>query len=317
MRAYIIRRVLLIIPTIFVVSFIVFLMIRLIPGDVVDLLVQESGVISDMTRETIEHALGIDAPIHIQYVRWLGDLFFHGSLGISIWTDRPVLDEVIGRWPVTLELGLWSIITGLIIALPIGIFSAIRQDSIGDYIGRSFAILCISIPGFWLGTMVVVFGSIWIGWSPSIILVSFSENPAGHLLQYLVPATVMGMILSGSTMRMTRTMMLEVLKQDYIRTAWAKGLRERVVIWRHALKNALIPIITIIGQEIPMVLGGIVIIEQIFGLPGTGRLLLDAINNRDFPIVSGVVFIMSIFVMLCTLIVDITYAFFDPRIRYQ
>jgi len=205
----------------------------------------------------------------------------------------------------------------LIIAFPIGIYSAIRQDTWGDYIGRTFAILCIAVPGFWLGTLIIVFPSIWWGWSPSISLIRFPEDPMGNLVQFIVPAIVLGMALSGVTMRMTRTMMLEVLRQDYIRTAWSKGLKERVVVIRHALKNALIPVVTLVGLQLPILVGGTVIIEQIFSLPGMGRLIVEATFDRDYPMITGVMLFFAIAVMLINLFVDLTYAYFDPRVHYR
>jgi peptide/nickel transport system permease protein len=210
-----------------------------------------------------------------------------------------------------------ALIIGQLIALPIGIFSALRQDKWGDYIGRSFAILCISIPGFWLATMVIVFPSIWWGYMPSIMLIPFTEDPIGNLKMFIIPALVMGMAMSGMTMRMTRTMMLEVLRQDYIRTAWAKGLGERVVVTRHALKNALIPVITVMGFQLPVLIGGTVIIEQIFMLPGMGRLLVEATLNRDYPVISGIMFLFSIILVLVNLAVDLAYGLLDPRVHYK
>jgi len=282
MRVYIIRRLLLIIPTLFLVSFIIFFMIRLIPGDIVDAIATESGMegmVVDVDRDAIIKALGLDVPTPIQYGRWIGVLpgadgsfsgLFQGDLGTSMRRWSPVSEEILRTLPVTLELGFLALIIAQLIALPIGIFSALRQDTWGDYIGRSFAIMCIAVPGFWLATLVIVFPSIWWGYSPSIMLIRFTDDPIGNLEMFIIPAIVLGMAMSGGTMRMTRTMMLEVLRQDYIRTAWAKGLRERVVIIRHALKNALIPVITLLGPQVLIMIGGAVIIEQIFGLPGMG-----------------------------------------------
>ena len=325
MRAYIIRRLLLMIPTLLLVSFIVFLLTHLIPGDIIDLMVSQSGG-DKFDRPMVEQALGLDVPLVQQYGRWMGVVpqadgnlsgIFQGDLGISWWYGTPVRDLVATKWPVTVELGLMGFIVAQLIALPVGIFSALRQDKWGDYIGRSFAILCISIPGFWLGTLIIVFPSIWWGYMPPIALIPFTEDPIGNLKMFIVPAIVMGMAMSGLTMRMTRTMMLEVLRQDYIRTAWAKGLRERVVVMRHTLKNALIPVITIVGLQVPIMIGGTVIIEQIFCLPGMGRLILSATLNRDYPLVSGVMFLYAIALVLVNLTVDLTYGFLDPRVHYK
>jgi peptide/nickel transport system permease protein len=319
MRAYITRRLLLIIPTIFLASLIVFFIIRLIPGSVIDLMLAQHDVSASLEQDKamIEKALGLDVPIHIQYGRWMGNIILHGDLGKSLWSNTPVVDDIIAKVPVTFELGLIALVIALLIAFPIGIYSAIRQDTFGDYIGRSFAILCVAVPGFWLGTMVIIYGAIWLGWSPPIQLIPFVENPVENLKQFVVPAIVLGMALSGVTMRMTRTMMLEVLRQDYIRTAWSKGLRERVVVIRHALKNALIPVVTLIGLQLPILVGGTVIIEQIFALPGMGRLIVNATFERDYPIITGTMIFFATVVLLINLFVDLTYAWLDPRVHYK
>jgi len=321
MRNYIIRRLLLMIPTLFIVSLVIFLLIRLIPGSIVDAMIGQQEAISgggiQVDRATVEKALGLDVPMLTQYGRWMGGIIMHGDLGNSLWRDTSVLEELVARWPVTVELGLLGLIIGQLIALPIGVYSALRQDTWGDYVSRSFAIACIAIPGFWVGTLIVVFPSLWWGYSPPLILIPFTEDPIGNLQMFILPAIVLGMAMAGETMRMTRTMMLEVLRQDYIRTAWAKGLRERVVVVRHALKNALIPVITIVGLWMPVMIGGTVIIEQIFNLPGVGRLFLDATLLRDYPVVSGVAFVFGFGMVFINLIVDITYGFLDPRVHYR
>ncbi|MBA7631000.1 Glutathione transport system permease protein GsiC [subsurface metagenome] len=332
MRTYIIRRLLLIPITLFIASIIIFLLIRLVPGNIIDsqiaTLKLQNILIEDIqaVRAALVKEYGLDVSIPVQYGRWLGVVpnadghfsgIFQGDLGTSLITKKPVVDEILIRWPVTFELGLLAIIAAQMIALPIGIYSALRQDTWGDYIARSFAILCISIPGFWLGTMIIVFPSIWWGYMPPIYLIRFTEDPLGNLRMFIIPAIILGMLMSGGTMRIIRTMMLEVLRQDYIRTAWSKGLRERAVILRHALKNTLIPVVTMLGPQLLLLLGGSVIIEQIFCLPGIGRLSLDAIVNRDYPMVSGALLIMSFALVLLNLMVDLTYGFLDPRIRYK
>jgi len=293
-------------------------MVRLIPGDIIDqMLEQRESTNPELDRAMIEHSLGLDVPIHIQYGRWMGDIILHGDLGNSLWEDTPVIENIVARLPVTFELGLLALVVALSISFPIGIYSAIRQDTVGDYIGRSFAILCIAVPGFWLGTMVMVFPSIWWGWSPPILLIRFTDNPAGNLAQYIVPAVVLGMAMAGVSMRMTRSMMLEVLRQDYIRTAWSKGLKERVIVMRHALRNALLPVVTIVGLQVPILIGGTVIIEQIFALPGMGRLMLSAILERDYTIVTGTMLIVAVVVLLTNLAVDLTYGYLDPRVQLK
>ena len=330
MRNYIIRRLLLTVPTLLIVSIVIFLLIRLIPGSAVDAIIgtmeQFTGTKLQVDRAAIEQTLGLDVPMLTQYGRWIGvvpqaDGSFRGILqanfGESIWGGKSVLEEIAVRWPVTIELGFLGLIVAQLIALPIGIYSALRQDTWGDYIGRSFAIASIAIPGFWLATLVIIFPSLWWGISPSLTVIPFFEDPIGNLAMFIIPSIVLGMAMAGHTMRMTRTMMLEVLRQDYIRTAWAKGLKERRVILRHALKNALIPVVTIIGLQMPVMIGGTVIIEQIFVLPGMGRLFLRAIFLRDYPIVSGVVFVFGAGMVLTNLIVDLTYGFLDPRVQYK
>jgi peptide/nickel transport system permease protein len=318
LSTYIFRRLMLFIPTLLLVTMIVFCAVRFIPGNVIELMASEMGETENLQAsiELIKHRLGLDVPIYVQYGRWLGGIAT-GDLGQSLWTDRSITEELAAKLPVSIELGILAIITALLIALPVGIFSAIRQDTIGDYVGRTIAILCISVPSFWLATMVVVYPSVWFNWTPSMEYIPFFKEPFGNLGQFIIPAIIMGMVMSGTTMRMTRTMMLEVLRQDYIRTAWSKGLKERVIISRHALKNALIPVITIIGLQLPILVGGTVIIETIFGLPGIGRYFIEALFRRDYPVISAVTLMVAAFVMLCNLLVDIVYANLDPRVQYR
>ncbi len=318
MYAYILRRLLTIIPTLIIASFIVFSLIRLVPGDVIDMMVSQHDIgDAEVTRATLEKAMGLDKPIYIQFGAWLGKIALHGDFGDSLWKGTAVADEILARAPVTFELGLIALTIGLLLALPIGIYSAIRQDTIGDYIGRTVAILGMAIPAFWLGTMIMVYPASWWGWSPSIKLVPFSEDPIGNLKTFLVPGTVLGFALAGVTMRMTRAMMLEVLRQDYIRTAWAKGLKEKVVILRHALKNSLIPVVTLIGLQVPILVGGTIVIEQIFVLPGMGLLMLEAVNQRDYPIIAGVMLFIGLVVLFVNLMVDMSYGWLDPKVRHK
>ena len=318
MRDYLIKRILLIIPTLVMVSIIVFLMLRLIPGDIVDSIIAETASRGGaLDREAVERILGLDVPIYVQYGRWIGDFVLRGSLGESLRTGEPVTATILSRMGVTLELGILAIVLALLYSIPIGIYSAIRQDSVGDYLSRSVAIILISVPIFWAATMIILYPAIWWGWSPDFEDLSFTEDPLGNLKLFVIPAFLMSMFLSGITMRMTRTMMLEVLRQDYIRTAWAKGLKEGIVVTRHALKNALIPVVTIVGGELPMLVGGAVIIEQIFALPGMGQLLLMALSQRDYTLVSGINLFIATAVVGANLLVDISYAYLDPRVRYR
>ena len=321
MRAYIIRRLLLIIPTLFILSIIVFSLVRFIPGDVIDVMVGRmmqtyvGGV--ELDREALEHALGLDVPALVQYGRWLGDILLHGDLGESLLGGPPVTEKILDRLPVTVELGVMAIVIGLLIALPVGIYSAIRQDTAADYVGRTIAVIGLATPNFWLAIMVMTFPAIWWGWSPPMELIPFTEDPLGNLGVFIIPSAILGTAAAASTMRMTRTMMLEVLRQDYIRTAWSKGLKERVVIMRHAVKNALIPVVTLIGLQLPLLVGGAVIMENIFALPGIGRLMVVALEDRDYPVVSGVNLFFATAVVGINLMIDLIYPYLDPRVRYS
>ena len=321
MGTYIVRRLLLVIPTLLIVTALTTIAIRLIPGDAVDVLVGQMDLSGKENRvelrARLEAELGLDAPIPVQYVRWWKDVLLHGDLGDSIFMGVSVKDQIKQRLPVTLEIGVLALIIAMLISFPIAIYSAVRQDTIGDYALRGLAIILISLPEFWVGIMVVVFPSIWWGWSPPILNISLWDDPIGNLKMYILPAAILGMGINGVNMRLMRTMMLEVVREDYIRTAYAKGLTEKVVIFRHAVKNALIPVVTVIGLNVPVVIGGSIIIEQIFGLPGMGRLAVEAAFIRDYPTIIGVTLVYSFVVLLIILITDLSYAFLDPRIRYK
>ena len=319
MKAYIIRRLLLIIPTLFILSILVFLSVRFIPGDVINVMeIRMDGLVGGgIDRESVRRVLGLDMPVYVQYGRWLGGIFLHGTLGESLFGGYAIEERILDRLPVTIELGLLAVVIGLLIALPVGIYSAIRQDTAPDYLGRSFAIIGLATPNFWLALMVMIYPAIWWGWSPPMELVSFTGDPLGNLSMFIIPSLILGTASTAATMRMTRTMMLEVLRQDYIRTAWSKGLKERVVIVRHAVKNALIPVVTLIGMQLPILVGGSVIMENIFNLPGLGRLMLDALNARDYPVVSGINLFFATAVMGINLIIDLIYPYLDPSVRYE
>ena len=318
MGAYLARRLLALIPALLLASVIVFVTIRLIPGDVIDLMLSQNDIGADKkSRDQIMAALGLDRPMATQYLSWLGSITLRGDLGRSLWQSTPVTELLAERLPVTFELGLLAMLVALAIALPIGTYSALRQDTKSDYIARSFSILLLAVPSFWLGTMVMVFPSIWWGWSPEVNYVRFTEDPWQNVKQMALPAIVLGCGLSAITMRLLRTMMLEVLRQDYIRTAWAKGLPESLVVLRHAFRNALVPVITLIGLQVPFLIGGAVIIEQIFVIPGMGLLLLDAVTQRDYPIITGVFLVVGVAVTLINLLVDLSYGVLDPKVRYR
>jgi peptide/nickel transport system permease protein len=318
LSAYLLRRLLALLPTMLLASLIVFITIRLIPGDVIDLMLSQNDVAADKkSRDQLVAALGLDKPMWQQYLHWVGAIVLRFDLGHSLWQNTAVTELLAQRLPVTFELGAMALVVALAIALPIGTWSAMRQDTAGDYIGRSFSILLLAVPGFWLATMVVVFPSIWWGWSPEVNYVKFSDDPWQNLKQMALPAVVLGASLSAITMRLTRTMMLEVLRQDYIRTAHAKGLPERLVVMRHALRNAMVPVVTLVGLQAPLLIGGAVIIEQIFVIPGMGLLLLEAVNQRDYPIITGVFLLVGVAVMLINLLVDLSYGLLDPKVRYR
>jgi peptide/nickel transport system permease protein len=316
MQRYIIQRVMLAIPTIIFVVFATFVMVRFVPGDVVELILAENPYATEEDAAALRSQLGLDKPIHEQFVRYSADLV-RGDLGDSPWTNRPVTTELKSRLPITLEFGFLAVFLGLLVALPVGIISAIRQDTMIDYIARSFAILSLSVPYFFTATLLVIVPIIWFGWAPPLTYVRWSESISGHVWYMFFPALLLGVNLSGSVMRMTRTMVLEVMRQDYIRTAYAKGLRERTVLVRHAMKNALIPVITIIGLQVGTALSGTLIIETIFNMPGVGRYFISAILNRDYPSVQGVVLVLATVVVLVNLLVDLIYAALDPRISYS
>ena len=310
----------LVIPTLFLLTILVFLSVRFIPGDVIDAMLGRmqfgmSGGTID--REALEHRLGLDVPVHVQYGRWIGNILLHGSLGRSLMGGWTVEERILDRLPVTIELGLLALVIGLVIALPVGIYSAIRQDTAADYLGRSAAIIGLVTPNFWLGVMVMIYPAIWWGWAPPMRLVPLSEDLLGNLAVFIIPSLIVGTAMSAATMRMTRTMMLEVLRQDFIRTAWSKGLRERVVVIRHAVKNALIPVVSLIGLQLPILVGGAVIMENIFNLPGLGSLMLTALNDRDYPVVSGINLFFATAVVGINLMTDLIYSYLDPRVRYD
>ncbi|PYN96555.1 MAG: glutathione ABC transporter permease GsiC [Candidatus Rokuibacteriota bacterium] len=313
LQRYLAKRLLVAIPSFLIASLIVFALPRLIPGDVVSLMLEEKAYARDLAE--LRAKLGLDRPLHVQYVEWFGHVV-RGDLGESLWTRRPVLEELARRLPVTLELGACSLVFAVIIALPIGVLSAIRQDTLSDYLARSVAILGLSVPGFWLATLVIVLPAIWWGWRPVAEYVEFGRDPIGHCVQFLLPGLILGIAAGAALMRLTRAMLLEVLRQDYVRTAWAKGLRERAVVFKHSLKNAFIPVLSVLGIQIAQIFGGTVIIETIFGLPGMGRFLFEAITQRDYPVIQGVNLVVVGAIVLVNLTVDALYAVIDPRIRY-
>jgi peptide/nickel transport system permease protein len=316
MYTYALRRLLLAIPVLLLASVIVFGLMRVMPGDALTALMAESGNVSERELQKLRQDLGLDRPYHEQYVLWVWQMVTFNP-GYSIFTSEPIPVALKKAIPVTVELALLGMVMGLLIAIPVGVLSATRQDKFADYMGRLVAISGLSLPDFWLGTLVITFAAIWFAWMPPLGYTSLWEAPWKNLQQFLLPAAVLGFRLSAATMRMTRSTLLEVLREDYVRTARAKGLVERVIIYKHALKNALIPVVTIVGGQLGTLLAGTVIVETIFALPGMGRLTVEAILFRDYPVVQTNVMLVAATLVTLNLLVDLTYAWLDPRIHYR
>jgi peptide/nickel transport system permease protein len=313
-KRYILRRVALAIPTLFFVSVIVFALMRFMPGDVATRMVE--GHAYAPTLQALRHDLGLDRPVQAQYLDWIGGIVLRGDFGQSYWTRQPILEEFVRRFPVTLELAALTILVSVVLGIAIGIVSAVRQDTASDYIGRILAILALSVPYFGLAVLVVVLPSIYFKWTPVWTYVAFSVDPLENLKIMTIPALVFGVTRAGPIMRIMRSALLDVLRQDYIRTAWSKGLGERTIVLRHALKNAMIPVISLIGLQAPLYIGGSVIIEAIFRLPGVGLFFFEALTRLDYPVVQSVNLIIAAMVVGLNLLIDLSYAFLDPRIRY-
>jgi len=315
MKQYVLRRIALAIPTLILVSVIVFAMMRLMPGDVVTRMVE--GHAYAPTMDALRKDLGLDRPVHVQYLEWIGNIVRHGDFGRSYWTRQPIWDEFARRFPVTLELAALTIVVSVVIGIGVGIVSAVRQDSVADYTGRILSILALSVPYFGLAVVVVVLPSIYFKWTPVWTYVPLTVDPVANLKIMVVPALVFGLTRAGPIMRIMRSALLDVLRQDYIRTAWSKGLGERTIVLRHALKNAMIPVISLIGLQMPLYIGGSVIIEAIFRLPGVGLFFFEALSKLDYPVVQSVNLIIAAIVVGLNLVIDLSYAFLDPRIRYR
>ena len=316
MWTYITRRVLQGIVVLFLVSFVVFSLVRLLPGDAILMQLDQAAAPTQENLQKARQELGLDRPFLEQYRVWISGVL-HGDLGNSLTSRHPVLQELLKRINLTSHLALMALTIALLIAIPVGVLAAVRQDTIADYLGRLFAILGLSLPDFWLATVTITFLAIWFRWMPPIGFAPIWVDPARNLSQLLLPALIIGARLAAVSMRMTRSSLLEVLRQDYIRTAWAKGLRERVVIVKHAFKNAFIPVVTIIGQQFSVLLGGTVIVEFIFLQPGVGSLMLDAVVLRDYTLIQGAVLFFAAVTVVMNLLVDLSYAWLDPRIRYS
>lgn len=313
MLTYFIRRLLALIPVLFLVSIIVFIIMHAIPGDPVDVMYGTEGV-SEETRAAIEHKLGLDQPLPVQYFCWLGR-FVTGDWGVSFINGQPIAKTILLKLPATYFLSLTSMVAAIILSFPLGIVAAIKRNTGVDYLAMVLALLGISIPNFWMAIMLVLIFSLTLGWLPSIGYVSPLESVTGSIKHLVLPSIALGVSLIGTFTRLTRSSLLEVLGEDYVRTARSKGLGETVVILVHALKNAIIPVITVMGMWFGFLLAGSVVIETIFAWPGVGQLLVQSILSRDYPMVQNVVLIVSITFVLINLFVDMTYTFLDPRIQ--
>src|SRR6266700_1663770 len=317
MSIYIFRRILWTIPTLLGAVTLIFLLMRLLPGDVALYILgsDESSEANKQALEDIRHELGLDQPLIVQYGKWLWGAA-RLDFGNSYWTHQPVIEELKSRYPMTANLAFMSLLLGTLISIPIGILSAIRQDTLIDYAARLFVIAGLSIPNFWLSILVILGLVHYFSWLPPLNYEPFWVDPWLNFKQLIFPALITGYRLSAIGARMTRSSILEVLRDDYVRTARAKGLLERVVVLKHALRNALLPVITIIGVELIVLAGGLVVIETVFTIPGIGRYLIDAITHRDYPSIQALIFVFALFVVLVNLLIDILYGFLDPRIRY-
>jgi peptide/nickel transport system permease protein len=315
LKTYALNRLAIVLVTLLGMSLVIFVLLRVAPGDVVDILFSTAGYVNPSEKQAIMRELGLDRPYWRQYLDWLGQLAT-GDLGKSYRYDVPAWQIVRPLLPVTLELGALSIVFAVALGVPTGVVSAVRQDTALDYGLRLLSLAGLSMPSFWLGMVIILTLVAWFGWIPPLTYVSPTENLRLHLVQFALPALAVGYRSSALIMRITRSALLEVLREDYIRTARAKGQRAVTVIWRHALQNAMLPVITVIGIEVAFVVGGLVVTETVFNLPGVARFLVQAVLWRDYPVVQNLVMFIAIVVVLANLAVDLLYVVLDPRIRY-
>ena len=320
MHTYIIRRVGLFIPSLVLISLVVFVILRIVPGDPAIMLLTAGGEEGEEYKQAelaaLRAQLGTDKPIYAQYADWVWKML-RLDFGVSFFFDNPVSDHIAQRLPVTLQLGLMSVIIATVVAVPLGVYSALKQDTIADYIARTITILGIAVPNFWVAILMIFFLVLWFGYLPPLGYVQFWDNPSANLQQLIFPALALGTSNTAFIARITRSAMLEVLHEDYIRTARAKGLREGVVVFRHALRNSLLPVLTVTGHEVGSIISGTVVIEVVFLVPGMGRLLITSIVNRDFAMIQGIVILIAVFVLSINLVADLLYAWLNPRIRYS
>ena len=316
MHVYLLQRLVTALLTLFGMSAVIFVLLRLAPGNIVDILFATAGFVNPAAKQEIARELGFDQPIPVQYGRWLKDIA-QGELGKSYRYDIPAWQVIKPRIPVSVELAILALLIAVLLGVPVGVMSAMRQDTVTDYLLRTLSLAGLSMPSFWLGMVIILFLVSYFGWIPSMTYVSPFEDFKAHILQFLFPALAVGYRSSALIMRITRSSMLDVLREDYIRTAWAKGQREWIVVFGHALSNATLPVITVIGIEFAFMIGGLVVTETVFNLPGVARYLVDAILWRDYPVVQNLVMFMAIVVVIANLTVDLLYGWLDPRIRYQ
>jgi peptide/nickel transport system permease protein len=313
MLGYIVRRLLLFVPSLVILSIFVFAAIRALPGDPIDDQLATAGVVPE-DRVKIKDSMGLNDPIYTQYANWVTGAL-QGDLGKPFFSSTGVSDLILEALPVTLELALMSIFMALLVGIPAGALSALKQGGPADYALRTFAFAGLAVPTFWIGTIVLLLPAVWWSWTPPLQYVAFEDDPLRNLYEFSIPSAVLALHLTGIIMRMARSEVLEVIQSDYVRTARAKGLRDRTVLLTHVLKNALIPILTIAGVSLATLLGGSVIVESIFNLPGLGRLMLDSITARDLVIVQSLVIVIGFAVLVVNLLVDLAYGFLDPRVR--
>ena len=319
MRKYAAQRLALGIPTVLGAALLIFVIMRVVPGDVASLIAiggsEGEEEVTAAAVEKLRERLGLNQPLHMQFVNWMWDLA-HWDLGNSLWTRQPVKDLLIRRYPLTLQLSLMALLLSWVIAIPIGILTAVKQDTPLDYIPRFIGIIGLAIPNFWLGILTMTYLAAILGWVPALTYSVPWRDPVENFSQLMLPAVVLGTALAALQTRMTRTTMLEVLREDYIRTANAKGLSSQAVLWRHALKNAAIPVITISGTQISGLISGSLVTEVVFNLPGLGAATVDAVRLRDYPVIQTLVLFITVAHILVNLGVDLLYGFLDPRIRY-
>jgi peptide/nickel transport system permease protein len=317
-RTYILKRLLLIVPTLLGVALIVFMIMRVIPGDVALMILggDDGGQINQAQVDALRQQLGLDRPLIVQFATWLWGVV-RLDFGNSLWTGQPIVHELAIRLPLSLQLALMATFVSVLIAIPLGTVAAVRQDTWLDYVVRVVSIGGLAIPSFWIGILCILFLVIFFGWGPPLEFTPPWVDPWVNLQMMVWPVVTVGYRYAAVTTRMTRSTVLEVLREDYIRTAWAKGLRERAVVVRHALKNSMLPVITLVGTEFAFLIGGLVVTETVFTLNGIGRFVVEAVAHRDYPVVQALVFLIAFSFVMVNLLVDLTYAWFDPRIRYR